>query len=245
MQKTVLITGASSGIGKETAFYFHQKNYLVIGIGRNQSELEKTKSELKNFVFFIADFQEALSIEKCGKEVISFLKNESLLLSALINNAGIYMQTAPMQSDFANWKTQFQVNLFASIQLTELLIPFMSSPGSITNVTSTLANKPGALNGGYSASKAAMNSWTHSLAQRLAPNIRVNSVSPGIVETPIHRLDSYADKAKAVMEINQKQPMKRMGQPSDIAKSIYFLASEDSAWTTGSILLVDGGINLT
>lgn len=244
MQKTVLITGASSGIGKATAFYFHQKDYFVIGLGRNQAELEKIQKELPNFLFLIADFQEVSSIENCGQEVISFLKTKSQSLDAIINNAGIYAQTATGQSDFANWKSQFQVNLFASIQITELLIPYMSSGGSITNVTSTLAFKPGALNGGYSASKAAMNTWTQSLAQRLAPKIRVNAVSPGIVETPIHRLDSNPDKAKVITEINQKQPMKRIGQPIDIAKSIYFLAGDDSAWTTGSILNVDGGINL-
>lgn len=244
MHKTVLITGASSGIGKETAFHFHQKNHFVIGLGRNQTELEKMQRELKNFVFFIVDFQDSMAIENCGKQVISFLKTKSLSLDALVNNAGIYMQTAISQSDYANWKIQFQINLFASIQITELLIPSMSPSSSITNVSSTLSAKPGAFNGGYSASKAAMNAWTQSLAQRLAPNIRVNAVSPGIVETPIHRLDSYPDKAKAVLEFSQLQPMKRIGQPSDIAKSIYFLSSEESAWTTGSILPVDGGINL-
>lgn len=114
-------------------------------------------------------------------------------------------------------------------------------------ISSTLAHKPTPMTAAYSASKAAIQNLTKTLALEGAPfNIRVNCVSPGIVETPIHnlaKLDVEARQKRADL-MHSLQPLARMGKPNDIAEAVYFLGSEASAWTTGSILDVDGGINI-
>ena len=119
---------------------------------------------------------------------------------------------------------------------------------SIVNVSSTLGLKPTADTSAYSASKAAMNNWTQSLALALgSKKIRANCVCPGLVDTPIHSFHSLSipEKEKTLQKLSPMQPLGRVGKSEEIAQSIYFLASEESAWTTGAILSVDGGINIT
>jgi NAD(P)-dependent dehydrogenase (short-subunit alcohol dehydrogenase family) len=144
---------------------------------------------------------------------------------------------------------QFQVNLFGPIQWTQMVMPLLekSGHGSIVNVSSTLGLRAGATSGAYSAAKAAMNSWTQSLAIEYGPKkVRVNAICPGIVDTPIHSFHSLPDqdKEKSLQAMAKLQPLGRIGRPEEIAEAIYFLASEQSAWTTGAVLSVDGGINL-
>lgn len=110
--------------------------------------------------------------------------------------------------------------------------------GSIVNVSSTLGVRPTAGTGAYSAMKAAQINWAQSLALEGAQHgIRVNCVAAGIVDTPIH-------PPGMIHQMHSAQPLGRVGRPEEIAQSIYFLATEQSAWTTGSVLHVDGGINL-
>ena len=118
---------------------------------------------------------------------------------------------------------------------------------SIVNVSSTLGLRPIENVSAYCATKAAMISWTETMALELgAQNIRVNCVAPGLVDTPIHPFHSQAPEKKqqSLEKLAPMQPLGRVGTAEEIARSIYFLASEDSAWTTGATLSVDGGINL-
>lgn len=244
LKNAVAITGAGSGIGAATAIEFSNHKYHVFLIGRDVQKLKKTASLCQNSTEIITcDLQNSKSISNCAKSIKKITKS----LSGIVNNAGIYKSVNPTEDSLENWGSQFQTNLFGAVQLTYELLPLLNKYAFITNVSSTLGLRPTGNSCAYSASKAAMNSWTQSLALALAPKkIRVNAVCPGLVETPIHGFDKMSSllKKKTLETMKDFQPLGQVGKPEDIAKAIYFLSSTDSNWTTGTLLSVDGGINL-
>ncbi len=246
INSVVLISGASSGIGAAAAKKFSEENFYVFLLGRDEKKLKAVQSSLKTESDFLAfdlkDFD--LHKEKLADKITA-LGN----LDILINNAGIYhhqdFETTPDEI----WMSQFQVNLLSAVQLTKMFWPHFKkqNKGSILNISSTLGVKPAPKTSAYSALKAAMVNWTLSLAQEGgAFNIRANCICPGIVDTPIHGFYSLPkeQKNKIVTEMASYGLLKEIGQPEDIAEAAYFLASEKSKWTTGSVLHVDGGINI-
>ena len=252
MEKYVLITGASSGIGAATSKFFAAQGWQVALLGRNIQRLEQTKSECQGRAsIFSCDLSSGEAVEVTIKTI---LKWSSGKLHALINNAGIY-EPGPAVSPNASknlqgWRHQFEVNLFSAVYVTELLLPALaaSAPSAVVNVSSTLGLRPIANTTAYSASKAAMVNWTQGLALELgSQRVRVNAVCPGLVDTPIHPFHCLKkeEKDQAIEKLKSLQPLGRIGQAQEIAQAIYFLASENSSWTTGSVLVVDGGINLT
>jgi NAD(P)-dependent dehydrogenase (short-subunit alcohol dehydrogenase family) len=248
MKKAALITGAGSGIGRATALELSRRGYFVYLMGRDKDKLEVTALNCRAGAALLAcDLKVPAQVEK---RVAEALENPLYRLEILINNAGIFATHSAEEGSDELWREQFEVNLLGPVRLARWLIPYFKKHqgGSIVNVSSTLALRPGANTGAYSATKAALNSWTQSLAQELGPyKIRVNSVCPGIVDTPIHGFHSLKEemKAEAVQKMAQLQPLGRIGNAEEVAKSICFLAStEDSPWTTGAVLSVDGGINL-
>lgn len=246
MKKAALITGASSGIGAATAKLFSEKGYFVLLLGRNEERLQKVALECRNGASLLkADLSNPAQVEKYTQHLF---QRPDIQLEVLINNAGIYERNDSTKDDMQIWKNQFETNLFGSVNLTQKLMPLFlkQNKGSIVNVSSTLGLKPAATVSAYSASKAAMINWTQSLALELGPkNIRVNCVCPGIVDTPIHSFHSASDKDKIIENMKSLQPLQRIGTSEEIAEAIYFLGSPLSSWTTGSVLSVDGGINLT
>lgn len=244
---SVIITGASSGIGAATAKLFSQKGYFVYLVGRNEANLIKTKNECGKYSkHFVCDLNNHDQTSGMIQEILKDSNQHPVTI--LINNAGIFERTK-FEEDFSSWNRMFETNLFSAVYLTQLVYKYFQTnhQGSIVNVSSTLGLKPGAETLAYSASKSAMNSWTQGLAiEAAAFNIRVNAICPGIVDTPIHSFHSLPQdkKNKALESLNTLQPLGRVGLPEDIAKSIYFLASDESNWTTGALLSVDGGINL-
>lgn len=244
---SVLITGASSGIGAETARVFSQNNYFVFLAGRNEQRLQQVKKTLQNseksklLVGDITESQWALSITQTIEETQS-----QYPLSILINNAGVTFRQKFLETPDSIWEEQFQTNLLGPVRLTRQLIPLLlkAKNSSILNISSCLGMKPIAETSAYSAIKAAMNNWTKTLALELAPQkIRVNCIAPGLVRTPIHEF--YGNETPELQEqLNGMQPIGRIGETSDIAQSIYFISSPLSSWTTGSEIVVDGGISL-
>lgn len=250
IMKAVIITGANSGIGAATAKLFSENNYFVYLIARNQDRLTQLQQQLQHAKSFSCDFLDSESIKKTTTQIIHSITSNNQQLKAIVNNAGIYQLDRHQIDSQKIWHDQFQVNLFSHVQLTNLMIDQLkkSNGAAIINVSSTLGLKPTADTAAYSATKSAMNTWTVSLAQALGQyQIRANAICPGIVDTPIHQFHhlEQASKQNALSSMANLQCLGRIGRPEELAQSIYFLASEKSAWTTGAILSVDGGINIS
>lgn len=243
--KSVLVTGASSGIGLATAKKFHSENYFVFLLARSKERLLQLQKTLPNSQIIICDLSNFNEID----QAVSIINNSNTQLEVLINNAGIFNRNAIESMTLMEWEIMLKVNLTAPLYLTQKIIPLFKSQkkGSIVMVSSTLGIKTSSQTGAYSASKAALNNLSQTLALELAEyNIRCNVIAPGIVETPIHGFDHMDTQKKSdtLKFYNTLQPLGRIGTPDEIANSIYFIASDLSPWTTGAINIVDGGINL-
>lgn len=248
MKKAALVTGASSGIGRATALEFSKQGYFVYLMGRNKEHLEEVALQCRHGASLLScDLTIPAQVEKRLPEIF---ENPLYRLEVLVNNAGIYATHDLTQGSDDLWRQQFETNMLAPVRLARALVPYFlrHGGGSILNVSSTLGLKPMAMTGAYSAMKAALVNWTQSLALELGPQgIRVNCVCPGIVDTPIHGFHSQPEAAKqeALRQMSRLQPLGRIGTSEELARSIYFLASPESSWTTGAVLAVDGGIQLT
>lgn len=248
MLKTVLITGAGSGIGAATALEFSRKGYFVALLGRNKDNLAEVGARCESGArVFGCDLSKEDEILKTSKKIIAESDMDN---QVLVNNAGIFEMTSFEEGGLEPWRRQFETNFFGAVSLTHKIYPYFKKQkrGSIVNVSSGLGLKPSASTAAYSATKAAMNNWTQSLALEGGPHgIRVNCICPGLVDTPIHSFHNLPEKERFATKDKMKslQPLGRVGEPEDIAKAIYFFGSEDSSWTTGAIVSVDGGINIT
>lgn len=245
MQETVIITGASSGIGEATAYKFASEGYDLVLIARSLARLEKVKNQaLKN--------APQIKVEILNVDLNHFDANSLKFPSTptiLVNNAGIFNQNKPDDNQFKIWEDMFSTNLLGSVKVTQALWSIFkkNKKGSIVNVSSTLGLKPSPGTSAYSASKAAMVNWTLCLAQEGGEfNIRANCVCPGFVDTPIHSFHTLvpAEKDKIFENIFEMQLLRKVGKPEHIAESIFFFGSELSSFTTGAIHSIDGGINI-
>lgn len=234
--KSVLVTGAGSGIGQATAQVFSQNGYHVILLGRSLQKLSAVQSQLKGpSEAYSCDIGDLAQVKK----TIGHLQQKNVRLYSVINNAGIFDRRNFAESSDELWRRHFETNLLGPARVARECLSILESPASIVNVSSTLGLRPVAKTAVYSAMKAGLVSMTKTLALEWAPNgIRVNAICPGLVETPIH--GPLTDEARD--GFHKSQPLGRMGTPQEIADAILFLATH--AWMTGSILSVDGGISL-
>ena len=242
MKQTMIVTGASSGIGAEITRQALAQGWQVVGIARNQEKLDTIAKESADFIALPTDLSDRTSIENCLKT----LSNYSI--SALVNNAGIYRPAPIEESHDEIWEAHFHSNLMSAVRLTQgLWQNLKANKGAIVNISSTLAIRPIANTSAYSALKAAMNTWSLSLAlEGAADGVRCNCICPGIVDTPIHGFHGSESKDnRELFEMLQKaQPMGRTGRVQDIAPMVLQFCSADSSWVTGTIVPVDGGILL-
>ena len=239
--KTVLITGASSGIGAETAIECSRMGATVIVTGRNEERLEQTLSKLDTSFgaihqMIVADLSEessmALLVEQVGT------------LDGIVNNAGVNRVKPVSFIKQEDIDYVFMNNTWTAINLTRLLCKKkkMNKNGSIvfTSSVSAFYNAPGrAL---YASSKAALTSFMRSFAIELADKgIRANAVHPGMVETKMIKENLTEEE----LQNNIKEyPLNRFGRPTDVAYAIIYLLSDASSWITGTSLIVDGGFML-
>jgi NAD(P)-dependent dehydrogenase (short-subunit alcohol dehydrogenase family) len=238
--KTVLITGASSGIGRAAAIECSKMGAALIITARNEERLEETFSRLEG------DEHKKIIADLSVMEDIDKLVDTIDQLDGLVNNAGINKLLLPQFINEHDLKMTFQVNTIAPILLTQKLlkkkklrrgasIVFISSVAGVFGVT------PG--NSMYSASKGAINGFMKNIAlDLLEKGIRCNSVNPGMVETNIMEHGMVTEEQ---LEKHKKQyPLGRFGKPEEIAYAIIYLLSEASAFVNGTALVVDGGITI-
>jgi NAD(P)-dependent dehydrogenase (short-subunit alcohol dehydrogenase family) len=242
--KGALITGGTTGIGLETARLMRNEGARVAITGKSPATLEAARRELGNSVLVIPSDASDVSAQKVLAETI---RQEFGGLDILFINAGIAELKPIEQVDEAAFDRCFAINLKGPYFLIQALLPIFAKPASIVLNTSVNAHIGMANTSVYGASKAALLSLTRTLSGELiSRGIRVNAVSPGPISTPLYgKLGfSEADLRSVAASIQSQVPAGRFGMPSEIASAIVFLASDESAYTVGSELLIDGGMSL-
>ena len=242
MKKTVLITGASKGIGKATAIEFAKKDYNVAinYFSDDESAKNVKKYIIENYDVDVMLCKADVSKEDEVKKMVEEIINHFGKIDVLVNNAGIAIDTTFEDKTVENFRRTLDVNLIGQFICAKEVSKYMlnQSKGSIINISSTNGFEtyyPYSLD--YDASKAGIISLTHNLAVEFAPTIRVNSVAPGWVNTEMNKeLD-----ADYVKEECEKIFLGRFAEPEEIAKVVVFLASDDASYINGEIIRVDGG----
>lgn len=240
--KTILITGASSGIGATTAIECSRMGANVIVTGRNEQRLSETFHQLT--VSYPSQHHTMFCADLTNEEDLAHLVDNIDSIDGLVNNAGVnrIKPVAFIKNEDLDYI--FRSNTFSSVNLTRILLKKkkLRKNGSVvfTSSVSAFFNAPGrAL---YASSKAAITSFMRSFAVELADkNIRANAVHPGMVETRMNK-DTLSEEEK--QKDIASYPLKRYGKPEEIAWAIIYLLSDASAWTTGTSLTVDGGFML-
>lgn len=237
--KSILVTGASSGIGRAVAIECSKSGASIIATGRNQERLEQTLGNLEQRGSHIA-----VQADLAVSEEISRLVSEIPVLDGAVFCAGVNDKTLVKMIDQEKIEKMFQTNVFSQMLLIRELIKKkkLNAGASLVMISSIASSYSTISNSLYAASKGAIESFVRVLALELAPRkIRVNAIRPGMVETPI--LESYA-LGEGLEEFKKQFPLGRFGHPEEIAYGIMYLLSDASQWTTGSFLTIDGGITL-
>lgn len=237
--KTILITGASSGIGRSTAIECSKLGARVVLVARNVERMNETLSHMTG------EGHMAIMADITNEDDIKRIAEESPCLDGLVNNAGITIVKPIAFFSDKDLNKVYGTNTFAPMLLTKWLLKKKKiANGASLVFTSSIASFLSSLgNGIYGTSKAALTSYVKYCARELAAKkIRANSVHPGMVETQlIHGGSISEEDLKKDLE---NYPLGRYGKPEDIAWAIIYLLSDASAWVTGHELVIDGGVTL-
>jgi len=240
--KIAVITGGNSGIGLGTAKMFVQEGAKVAFIGRDQKTIDSTLEILgSGHLGYKGDVTSQTDLEGFFQAI----KEKYGKIDTLFVNAGISKTASIANTSEAFYDEMFNINIKGAFFTVQHALPLMSKGTSIVLTSSIMAHTGMPDSSVYSASKAALRSFTRSFASELLPQgIRVNAVGPGPITTPIMVRNAEDPVAMAAMmeHVTGVIPMRRMGTPEEVAKAVLFLASDDSSFTTGIEIAVDGGM---
>jgi len=238
-QKTVIITGASRGIGHATALLFLERGWRIITCARGEAPVEVGTE--KNWLAHIpTDLADADSVKAFIAKANALLEDGQL--HALVNNAGLSPKTpykerlGCLNGDLDAWREVFEINFFAALRLSRGFASALhNGRGAIVNITSIAGHSIHPFAGSaYSISKAALSAMTREMAGEFAAlDVRVNAVAPGEIETSMIQPEYEA--------LIPRIPLDRMGAPRDVATTVYYLCSDDSNYVTGTEIWVTGG----
>lgn len=238
--KTVLITGAARGIGKATAELFASNGWNVVAHARKYTEeYERHVTNLAEQyrVTIVPVYFDMLDPEAM-KRSIRELKTRKVVINALVNNAGVAHGSLFQMTSMSTIKEVFNVNLFAHMELTQLVMKIMAKNGaSIINVASVAGTDFRAGNSAYGVSKAALIAWTKVLAVELCGRVRVNAVAPGLTDTDMAK--QMEEKLSAITL--SRSVIDRLARPEEVARAIFWLSSCEASFIHGQVLKVDGG----
>lgn len=242
MNKVVLITGGSSGIGKATVYKFAKNGYDVIFTYNKSKEMSKIieKDIISSYNVNIYSIKCDISLENDVKSLSNFVKEKTKKIDVLVNNAGIAIDNLFEEKTVEEFKKVIDTNLVGTFSVIKYLGNLINDGGSIINISSTNAIDSYYIESiDYDASKIGVISLTHNLAKYYAPRIRVNCICPGWVDTLMNKDLSKEQKDRE----NKKILLNRFAKPSEIANVIYFIASDEGSYINDAIIKVDGGRN--
>ena len=239
-EKVVVVTGGSRGIGYAIAKLFSENGANVVITSQDSQRLEKASSEIPNSFGIVADIRKKDQV----KNVIDKTIEKFGKLDILVNNAGIFPKIKKLHEiDEDEWNQVLDVNLTGQFRFTKEAIPHLQkTSGSIINISSDAGLKAyqGFNADAYSASKAALIVLTKCWALEYAKDkIRVNCICPGVVDTDMTK--PFMKTEQDVEFMNNEHPIGRIGQPIEVGNAALYFASDESSWTTGAVLTVDGG----
>ena len=240
--KTALITGGTTGIGFTTAKQLLEEGARVAIVGQNESRVAAAKASLGNEV--VAMCADVSSPEEMTR-VATQLKQDFSKLDIVFANAGIAKPMPLAEIDESNIDSQLNVNLKGVIYTVQKTLPLMNNPSSIILTSTTMTHKGISGMSVYAATKAAVRSLARTMSSELIDRgIRVNVISPGLIETPIYQKLGLPQEAveQWAGELLKTVPAARFGQTSEIAKAVAFLASDDSSYMLGENVTIDGGV---
>lgn len=235
MNKVVLITGGSRGIGREIAITLAQKGYQVIAnYNKSEEQAQKLKQENTNIEIFKADVSKREEVHKMVEEIIRRYHK----IDVLINNAGISESKIFTDVTDEDWNKIINNDLYSAFCTTQEVITSMINrkEGCIINISSIWGLVGSSCETIYSIAKAGIDAMTKSLAKEMGPsNIRVNSIAPGIIDTDMNKCYNQRE----IEDIKEKIPLEKIGKTSDIAKCVNWLIEDE--YTTGQVISINGG----
>lgn len=243
--KVVLITGASSGIGRATAAKFCSEGATVLAVGRSNEQLASLKEQSKDsdgkIEIHLADVCQFSQVER----LVNNIHESYGKLDVLVTSAGIIQNGSLESTNLEDWDKMLNINLRSVFFLMQKCVPLLEqASGNIVNVSSVTGTRafPNVL--AYCVSKAGVDQLTRCAALELAEKgIRVNAVNPGVVVSNLHKRGGMNEEGyEEFLEKSKKtHPLGRVGKPEEVAELIYFLASEKAGWITGATYEIDGG----
>ena len=240
-KKTVLITGASRGIGRAIAKLFAENNYnVVINYNKSENEAKELQNYLTNKGYSARIFKADVSNVNEVNSLVNYTIGQFEKIDVLINNAGISKTNLFTDISYDEWNEIMNVNLngvfYTTKKALQYMLPEMS--GKIINISSIWGMVGGSFEVHYSASKAAIIGMTKALAKELGPsNINVNCIAPGVIKTDM--LNNVSDDTLDILK--EETPLMKLGSPGDIAKCALFLASDGGDFLTGQVISPNGG----
>lgn len=239
-RKTVLVTGASRGIGKAIAIKYAKKGYnVVINCIKNDELLEKVKKEVESYQVSCLAFVGDIGNHQICKELFSQIKKQFSHLDVVINNAGISYIGLLTDMTIDDWNRIMETNLTSVFNVCNLAVPDMiqQKKGKIVNISSVWGKTGASCEVAYSTTKGGINAFTKALAKELAPsNIQVNAVACGAIDTEMNHFLEDDELMALIDEI----PAGRLGQAEEVADFVYALTHKNE-YLTGQVINLDGG----
>ena len=245
----VIVTGASSGIGRAVAMRFGTAGASVLAVGRREAELRQVAEAIETAGGRAAILAADVTAADAPSRIVAAAVGRFGGLSVLVNAAGIIASGSVETTSDEQWDVMMDINVRAPFRLMrEAAAELIKTRGAVVNVSSVTGIRafPGVL--AYCASKAALDQLTRCAALELAPKgVRVNAVNPGVVISNLHRRGGMNEEAYAAFLEHSKSthPLGRPGAPAEIAELVFFLASDGAGWMTGETIPIDGGRHLT
>jgi 3-oxoacyl-[acyl-carrier protein] reductase len=244
--KVAMVTGAGGGVGKAISKRLASEGCKVVLLGRDRNKLQKAASEIgdkKNTMTIITDINKEAEVLSAVEQTIKAFDR----IDILVNNAGIINDPLPFHKMTEDqWNDLVETNIFGTFRMTKAVIPVMmkNGGGSIVNISSVLGIRsiPKVPLSVYGVTKAGVIMFTKSIAVEYGPHkIRCNCIAPSTIRSSI--IEPYLQDEEAKKVLESTFPLRKIGEPEDIAGAVAYLCSDDSKWVTGTVMMVDGGVS--